>query len=273
MKALITILALSSSLLFAETINSDTSIKNFSGTYNEPRGEGQADEFQGINGLTTKIKVELEKIDDQSVLVKYDNEEVLYENLPSSLFEMKELQWNNFNFYQIRGSVKLSVSQMKGRDSKSTSSLSNLEVTCFIFNRNFQTTYEKLLENCTRQGSIKLDSYTNNNPQANGLLSSFLHRALNGPLVDISEVTNLDFNIMNQKFTLSGKVKAGLSAKIKANGGIWYIKNEKELKIELKSVKAGIISIKNQVFQELESSNDPNLRVERPFIYYKINIP
>ena len=271
MKKLILLVAFSAIPLFAAVLLSDVKISNFYGTYVEPIGKGRAKEFVKSSNFLKGIDVEIMKIDQHVLKVQYDNEEVIFEDLPKDIFEMKELDWSDFNLNHTRQSFALSLTELKGKSTQSIAHMKGLKVNCLVTNRNRNNEYDALIKGCIKQGSIDLASFTNNNPRKDNILSIFFYHSLQYPLASQVKVSNLKLTTSSNNFKLTGKVSTSISAKIKASGKVWFNTKNRELKLKLESAKAGIISIKNQIFKELEASEDPKLRVQRPYIYYQTN--
>ena len=270
MKKILALLIVSLVPLISAAVWSDINVVNFYGDYVEPYGKGKAKSFLSESNHLGGIPIEIEKISNQEVSIKYNDNIVSVEGLPESLFDMKQIQWDDFNIDLKKESILLKLNRLSGKSATSETSITNLIANCNVSRRGGDTNYEDLIANCVKQGDITLSSLINNNPRKDSILSVFFYHSMNFPLASDVTVTDFEMATRSSKFTLSTHIKSGLSANIKMSGGIWYLSNTKEVKIRLDKAKAGFISIKNKVFKELESSSDPKLRVSRPYIFYEI---
>lgn len=139
--------------------------------------------------------------------------------------------------------------------------LSNFALTC-----NSPTLNQLPLDNCLKKGSLKVSEMSMGTAALVTQVLSFVN--VNAAS---TTVANLNLNFSGNDFTLEAKAKLSISVNIKGEGRVEYLPagSDYNLKIRIDKLKASFLNIKDDLFKELEKSEDEKLKVESPYIYVK----
>lgn len=275
---LATVLLLSSFAIQADFKKVD--VTNFNGQYNTPQGSGKADTFSipidssKVDALN--VQIEIFK-GNENFQISVDENEYLWEDVPSTLLEMESLNWYDIDFNTDTQRVSFNIERLQGITSDKRLNLSKLSSNCQHTRSQLSGFLDNLLESCLNgTARLRINSFQNEDKSLfsdNSQLTRFIH-ILQGLQVKTpepqQELEDIELDIQNNSFEARLKTKIVFNTTVKAEGKSYYDSDEKVIRLRIDKAKAGFINVKDKIFEELEKNQGPKLRVERPWVYLKV---
>jgi hypothetical protein len=263
MKSLMLSLVFCSGLVHAETIT-NLEVKKFNFSYSDPDGEGSAEVFSKTGLKEKGVKVHVRKEDGNFKLSVFGSEEQEFEfkNAPSFLTEADKISVSDFNL-SLNQRLLLSLGAGRFNSEKSVLKLDNLSLDCDR-NSSFEDEMDQLITGCFQKMSFKSSKFSSQ--EVNESLAKAITSALNSSV----SVNSVDLKVVAGKYNLSADVKADVSGKVKSSGVLSYDAETSVVKLKISEVKFSILNITGKVFDELEKKETDKLKVERPYVYFKI---
>lgn len=238
------------SLSFAQI--KDVHVKNFNLNYQDPSGKGHASHFDyslpSKKALQEEQTVEVIKdgSDFHLTLTGTETKNITVDRAPAFLTEAQTINLDNLNL-SVDQKLALSLS-----DGQFVSATGALELQNFGLNCNRSLKQAELAD----QALV-------------GCIESMTLTASKWSSKDLG-IKAVKLNISQGSLTLSAEVKAQISGTARGKGSISYNPATGIVAVKLSEVKFGIIGVTGQVFDALKKSESDKLKVERPWIYYKI---
>lgn len=227
---------------------------------------------QNVSGDAKRLK--FENIDEVNAIVKgqianenielsiNDNPYVL-DGLGSFFEKTKNANLIEFEFENGQKNLRVEASSIK-MDRDSLTSITGVNGNCHV-NSNSYADFEKFIINtCTTNATLNVSEFKQNKAK---FIENILEMKANGE----TRLTNLNLQVSNHNLRLKVKVHAQLTVTAKIEGQIKYLGNTNTLSIRIDKARASFLNIKKKIFEEVEQMDDPNLKVERPYIYYKLD--
>ena len=253
------------------------SIKDFNFTYKNPYGEGSASSFTRggflMKGGQDGISVKLDKIekDFKISLSGAEYGEFVFKNAPSFMIDAETMAISQFNL-SLDTKISLSLGQATFNSKNDSLKLDGLNLNC---NRDTAgTEIDQLVSGCIQSMSLKSSKFSSSFDESNivSVLSHSIASATQNDkgITGAVGVSNVDLGMSGGKFNLTAEVKAQISGKVKASGGMSYDASVGVLTIKISEVKFGILSVKSKVFDELKKNESDKMKVKEPYIYYTV---
>jgi hypothetical protein len=250
-------------------------IQNFTGEYLDPAGSGVVKKW-----ITSRSSQDAPiKLENKKVLIKREQEtyeitvgEIQYDfdSFPFLNDEYK-VSWNNLNLYLVGESLRISSTKVHRlsippKDFKE-STMTNLRANCVHKYQNLPFR-ESVLKSCLENASLDLLKFIEVDQDKTFTQLFFYDTEL---IQSETEVKNIKMRIRNNNFNLKASLKDVITLKFTAKGKINYDEVNNTIVIRLDKAKGGFFDIKGKIFERMERSSNPNIRVDRPHIYYRLN--
>lgn len=249
MKAFI-VASLLMSFAHAKEVN-EVNIKNFNFSYRSPSGEGVAEVFNYKNALNNAQKIYVEK-HGEDFHFNYEgveNGEFTFKGAPALLTEAEEITLSKFNL-ELSQKVSLDFASASFVKNAEVQNVQNLKVNC-ARKLNAAEFYEQFITGCIESMTLNVASVQSSAEKNLGIKS-------------------IELQVKNGNLNLSADVKAQISGKVRGKGTASYKSADKTVTIKLTEVKFGILDVSNMVFDELKKMESENLKVQKPFVYVKL---
>jgi hypothetical protein len=248
-------------------------IADFEGQYNSPTGKGTASSFTlpTVSAPSAKVSIEVEKLGDGFRLISPE-QTIDWDNPPELVSEIEEGQWAGANLKVTQNTLTLALARLTGKDATSTLAITDAKASCISSGLDHGDQLKNLLEAClNKQSDLSVKSFATTSTQKGGAsnpLFDFLEKLLSPSrgASSLDRIDNFKMTNRNHAFDLQVTAKVVITATVKARGEIHYDVNQNQIRIRLDQAKAGILNIKDKIFDELEKSQSNQLRVEKPWI-------
>lgn len=247
-------------------------ITNFDVSYTDPSGSGTATSFETPNEYVTLKDKSFDILfikKDGTFIFTYGSNEFLLESPPTMLLDANNFDWSNFNLISGGNKINLSLDSLNYQSTTESGLLRSLKIDCTENGSNDDELGVKLLDSCLKQSKISLQQMRT---VTNATLVNFIPKVVfNEEAQETTEIKNLILNVANHTFALKVTAKLDITATLKANGKVWYLKDENKIKIQLDKAKVGFFSVKGKIFAEFEKDTSGKIVVQRPYIYMDLN--
>lgn len=245
-------------------------IEDFSFTYDDPKGSGEATLFEHNQRGAEGVTVEVEKIDEAMnfKVSGSENHEFTLKDAPDVVMKARSMTVDDLDLsYQDQLSFSVLEGEFLGADDE-------LRLKDFKLNCNKDLTQElpenQLILGCLQKMSVKSQSFS----QAavdDGFVRAMTKSlaAVAGTRGDLS-IRDLEFKVTGGKYDLAADVKAQVSGKAKSNGNLSYDPKTATLTIKISEVKFGFLNVTGMVFDELKKNENDKMKVKQPNVYYKL---
>jgi hypothetical protein len=226
---------------------------------------------QKVNGDAKRLK--FDNIDEVNAVVtgQVANENVelsindnpyVLDGLGGFLKDMKTADVIEFDFENGQKNLRVEASSIIAV-SNDRMSLSGVKGNCHI-NSNSNASFEKFVINtCTTNATLNMAEFKQNK-------ASFIEKVLQMKSKGGTRLSNLNLQISNHNLRAKVKVHAQLTVTAKIEGHVEYLGDKNTLALRIDKARASFLNIKKKIFEEVEQMNDPNITVERPYIYFKL---
>ncbi len=238
------------SLLFACEIKTDNLIrlKGLNLDYSAPNGSGELSLYIGPSLLEDSLKFELVK-NEKTLDVSLPGIQYKME-IPGFLKKAQEIEISDFNLEVSRQKALVTLEKYYALKEDESQVLEDATVSCEAqsVSESGQKMMEDILHACIERGLIKFYSFKEKK----------------------FEMVNLEAQISNGTLNITGQVFSSINGKMKLEGAIEYLKEEKKIRLRADKVKFGILSVKKRFFQEMKELESENFKVQEPYLYYSI---
>lgn len=257
MRYLVAVLFLLNSA-FASSIN----VTGFSGNYDAPNGSGEADNFE-VPFKNKKITISIEA-EGQGYVLRAGDRRWDYAEPADWISDLKTADWSGVDVVVNENSQRAAIGHLNGVHEDKRIVIEGLSAQC--------QGSSQLVESCLNgEGSISLSKLiyqsASRSDQTSAIIRAIVKALDLSGRADDTTVESLQLNIGQNKFKGSVKVNVGVSATVKFEGLVEYIKSEKKTAIRLDKAKASFLDVRGKIFDELEQAQSETLIVERPWIY------
>lgn len=221
-------------------------IQEFKGSYQGEEGTATAKVFMvpEVNFGNGEVNFEVFK-QASSYVLKANGQEFVWENPPMELDQVNNLNWNGVNLKSTEEEFQIAVAELSGSGEKDAIDVEGMKASCLFEDSQAQEQAEQLLHSClNNQGNFAARKMAQNK-----------YKSLNA-------ITNINFRNKKNRFTFN--LTSGVS--MYGNGMIWYLPEEKMVKIRIDSAKWKYFSVKARLFKELEAMESDTVKVNNPWI-------
>ena len=263
-------LALTLFISISQAQVSQGEIKNFNFSYTAPLGEGTADSFFYQQKLEEAQKVHVEKIGDDFHFnfEGVENRNIEFKNPPEMIKNAESIKLATFNL-TLQNAISLSLSSASFQSPEQKLDLKNLTLSCDRL-MSFPLLMDQAITGCLQKMVLKAGGF--NSAGFDGLQTAMM-KALDDSYDEILGgvgIKNADLKISSGKFQLSADIKAQISGTATANGTAKYDQLGKVITIKVSEIKFSIMDVTSQVFDELKKQESPSMKVNKPYIYLKV---
>lgn len=261
----ITLFSLSTTLFAAPSVQ----VTNFNFEYQDPRGQGTADEFSARNFQEEAITVEVVKQNKDFYLKAHGaaNGEYVLKNAPDLLTEAKNISFKAFDLsFQNNFIATLEEGYFESQDSELL--LQNFSLNCSL-NLSEMDFQDQILSGCMKSLTLRSSKFTSTSSMTNTFLGSLVMGMTGGAPSNFG-ITGLDLKVNGGNFNLTAEVKAQISGKAKSYGQMSYDSAMKLLTVRIDEVKFSVLNVTKQVFDELKKNESEKMKVSRPYVYIKL---
>ncbi len=232
-------------------------IQDLNGRYTHPAGSATAS-FWKVPDSAPLQNAQFSVFQEQDLFV-FEGDAGLYElkGLPDSIVKMNSLNWKGSSFKSEASGLNLGIDSLTGSDESGLLLIKKFNFSCSGSSSRAETR-DALFDVCLRNSLLKsalFDIYETDRSNTRTTLE------------------NLSMTVKNGKFNLSVRAKFDITANIKANGKIDYLKTNSgaELRIRLDKAKASFLNVTKKVFEAIEKEAAEGVRVERPYIIVELD--
>jgi len=238
----------------------NVSIKGFSFKYEDPKGEGVAQEFRLDDQQSSEpLKVLVDK-EGKGLRLKTQGaieEEFVLEAAPDMVLEAKKMNVNSF-LVDFTNSIQMGLKQGEFENTKDSMRVEEVSLAC---QRN--TTVEDLklqaLQGCLKQLDLKVKRY-NSFSLAQALVN------VEPKFLGNVGVDGLSLKVNDGKYFLVAGIRAQISGNVKSEGVASYDASKKMLTVKVAYFKFGFLNVTGKVFDELEKNESEKMIVHQPYI-------
>lgn len=244
-------------------------VEDFSFSYDDPRGYGEATNFQHNQRTLAGVRVEVEKL-GEALSFKVsgaENQEFRLEKAPEFLTKARTMVVDDLDLtYEDSLSFSILEGEFIGDDELR---LKNFTLNC---NKDLSETKaeDQLISGCLKRMAVKSQSFSQESLEA-GFVSAFtsaLGKAA-GSRGNLS-IKALDLKIIDGKYDLGADIKAQMSGRAKSNGTMSYDKTAGKLTVKISEVKFGLLNVTGMVFDELKKNESDHMKVQKPHVILTI---
>lgn len=280
-KLIISVLLLTSSSSFADF--EFIQLLNFNGLYKSPEGRASAEKFIVPDFNSKKLDQALIDINisqqDNGYLLKYTDKEYLFENPPTFLQDVDQIKWKDIDLLSKQKRFYLDLPELSSKGTDGSAFFSKLRVECFENDASITSFSLKLIDGCTTNSTMSFSRILFNKTLRpihilEGLkntISKLTTDKSNSRLNNVMEFTKFSFSSKDNNFKLKLTAKTSRKVKVKMSGLMNFNKTTNILKIKINKAKSGFINIKNIIFKELKKQESETFKVQKPYIYIKLN--
>lgn len=216
--------------------------------------------FKNIDEVNANVKG---AVKESNIELLINHTPFILEDLGSFFAEMQNAKLVEFDFENGQKNLRIEASRVETTSSKRTL-LTGVQGSCHI-QSNGHTEFEKFLINtCTSNSNIGISEFKQNK---NNFVENVLGLKGNGE----TRLTNLSLQVSGHNLRLKVKVHASLTVTAKIEGHVEYLGSKDTVALRIDKARASFLDIKKKIFEEVEQMDDPNLTVERPYIYYRLS--
>lgn len=226
-------------------------IQKFVGEYTDPQGTAEAEKFRIPERSFGEGKVNFEVFRQAGVYVlRANQEEFRWENPPMGLDEVKNLKWDGVEIKSSEEKFSIQVDSLDGSSDKESVRLRGLKFSCDFADIGSENPTYVLLHSClNNEGSLSIAGLAQNKQELKKVMES---------------ISNLKMNMKKNNFTFT--ITSGLS--INGYGKVWFLPEEKMVKIRVDAAKWKFVNVKARLFAELKKleEENENVKVQNPWI-------
>lgn len=218
-------------------------IESFNGSFVDPSGTAQAEYFSIPNyniGENAEFAVERQA---GIYILSTPYEDIILDTLPEAIYELENLKWTDLNLVSLPLEFSLDMQALDGEHKEGEVLVETLSLSCLHSGVEDEIQNE-LLDACFNNdmslGIKKLNIVTSDR--------------------DLS-FSKFSANVQDNKLSFRIKVK-GFT--VKGSGESYF--EPGLIRIKISKAKAGIISVKGMLFDELEGIDSDNVKVNKPWI-------
>lgn len=223
-------------------------------------GNAKRLKFENIDEVNATIKGQ---VDDENLKLSINNSSYIFEGLGSFVKETEAANLSEFEFENGQKSMRVEASSIKV-DGKDDTNITGLKGNCYVDVSNYSEFKNFIINTCTSNATLNITEFKQKN-------SKLIKNVFNMKANEETRLSNFNLQISNHNLRLQVKVHAQLKVTAKIEGQIKYLGNSNTLSIRIDKAKASFLNIKKKIFEEVEKMDNPNLKVERPYIYYKLD--
>lgn len=227
-------------------------IQNLDGRYSRPAGNAIAGVWK-LPNTPPIYNANFRVTEEQGVFVfEGDAGDFELNGLPDSIVKMKTLNWKGAGLKSGNKSLTLLLKSLTGSDESGLLLIKELKLVCKGTSTEAEAS-DAVFDVCLKSSVLK-----------SKLIDIYESKRANSRTV----LENLNMTLTNGSFNLKVKAKFDITANLKANGKISFIKraNGSEIRIRLDKVKASFLNVTKKVFEAIEDEPTEGVRVERPYI-------
>jgi hypothetical protein len=236
-----------------------TKLSNFNLDYQIPDGEfnansmyfvyqGEIYDKQNVQGRVTPTA--------DTVLINLGDAELDVPELKEFFLTTQSLTLEKLNINSHDKEVRISGSRIKQvKTNSDTTEAQNIRVSCSGTSKYLYFSWEAYFNTCIEKGTSR----------------SSISKLFVSSLEEVDFVKDIQLFIENGNLLMTGKgVKGFFTLNLSAKGFMHYNELAKQIEARLDEVKVGPLDLTNKIFSELEQRDDPNLIIDRPWIYYVV---
>jgi len=259
-------------LLFSASISAaQLEIKNFSFNYQDPQGQGVAENFDyRLKKMLAPSEIAVEKVDNKFIFKSSGtiNQEFVLSNAPDIMLDAHNMLVKKLNLY-VNSKLDFSLDSASFNSSDDHLQLSRMTLIC---SRDMKETKveDQVLQGCISQLKLATSNLSSKSLVINQMISSLIESSPIPKRPDVN-IENLDLRIASGRYELSAMVKAQISGRLKSHGNVSYESSKKLMAIKISEVKFTFLDITDEVFDELKKNESERMKVKKPFIYLNLN--
>ncbi|MDD0854174.1 hypothetical protein HBN50_13760 [Halobacteriovorax sp. GB3] len=246
------------------------SINNLSMSYERGIGEGSFSAFNFYDYQYNRPMVFETQYNGTEVIFNLEDEQVVINDENGLLSILASTKIKGLNLENTSSEIKGNLSTFRAVSETKDVFLNNVGAHCKLITKptNLRDV-DYYLTNCLTDATINI-SKIDLSTQEKSLFRDVLIEALELEKSSDTSISELSLSINKHNYTLTLKVKASITAKVKVYGKVEYLEGSNKIHLTITKAKASFFNITNKVFEALKSKESEKLKVQRPHVYYSL---